>query len=230
VESQPPADEQDDHDELDSQPHEPRIRLTKGTPWVIDRGRRERWSAPGFVTAHAVEIRQVGDPVLHAPAKRPRFDKRELEPLVQRMFASMVEAHGIGIAAQQIGVPLRVVIIDVDDTGFVAVNPEVEFASAEVDEMSEGCLSVRGLYGMLERSVLARVTAVDITGKKFTIEGEGLGAQCMLHETDHTNGMLYVDRLRTRKDLFPVEPEEPGEEHRSVSGHTREEMEKATSH
>jgi peptide deformylase len=227
VESQPPETAAD---ELDSQPHEPRVQVIKGSPWLIDRGRRERWSAPDFVTAHAVEVRQVGDPVLHAPAKKPRLDKKELDALVQRMFASMVRARGIGIAAQQIGVPLRVVIIDVDDAGIVAVNPEVEFESAEVDEMSEGCLSVRGLYGMLERPVLARVTAVDVAGKKFTIEGEGLGAQCMLHETDHTNGMLYVDRLKTRKDLFPVEPEEPGEQPISMSGHTREEMEKATSH
>jgi peptide deformylase len=226
MESEQPHGEDDDRD---TQPDEPRIRVTKGTPWVIDRGRRERWSAPDFVTKHAVEVRQVGDPVLHAPGKKPRIDKKELEPLVQRMFASMVEAHGIGIAAPQIGVPLRVVIIDVDDVGIVAVNPEVDFQSAEVEEMSEGCLSVRGLYGMLERPILARVSAIDITGKKFTIEGEGLGTQCMLHETDHTNGMLYVDRLRTRKDLFPVEPDEPGEEHHSVSGHTREEMERATS-
>ena len=227
MESEQPQSEDDDRD---AQPNEPRIRVTKGTPWVIDRGRRERWSAPDFVTKHAVEVRQVGDPVLHAPGKKPRIDKKELEPLVQRMFASMVEAHGIGIAAPQIGVPLRVVIIDVDDVGIVAVNPAVDFQSAEVEEMSEGCLSVRGLYGMLERPILARVSAVDITGKKFTIEGEGLGTQCMLHETDHTNGMLYVDRLRTRKDLFPVEPDEPGEAHHSVSGHTREEMERATSH
>ena len=227
MESEQPQSEDDDRD---TQPNEPRIRVTKGTPWVIDRGRRERWSAPDFVTKHAVEVRQVGDPVLHAPGRKPRIDKKELEPLVQRMFASMVEAHGIGIAAPQIGVPLRVVIIDVDDVGIVAVNPEIDFQSAEVEEMSEGCLSVRGLYGMLERPILARVSAVDITGKKFTIEGEGLGTQCMLHETDHTNGMLYVDRLRTRKDLFPVEPDEPGEAHHSVSGHTREEMERATSH
>jgi peptide deformylase len=227
VESQGPIGAED---ELDSQPHEPRIHVTKGSPWTIDKGRRERWSTPEFVKAHAVEVRQVGDPVLHAPAKKPRIDRKELEPLVRRMFASMVEARGIGIAAQQIGVPLRVVIIDVDDTGIVAVNPEVEFTSAEVEELSEGCLSVRGMYGMLERPIVARVTAVDITGKKFTIEGEGLGAQCMLHETDHTIGMLYIDRLRTRKDLFPVEPDEPGEDPHSVSGHSREEMEKATSH
>ena len=229
MESEGPAEAQDEADELDSQPHDPRIVVTKGAPWVIDRGRRERWSSPEFVTEHAVEVRQVGDAVLHAPARKPRMDRKELEPLVKRMFASMVEAHGIGIAAPQIGVPLRVVIIDVDDVGIVAVNPEVEFESTEIEEMSEGCLSVRGLYGMLERPLLARVNAVDITGKKFTIEGEGLGAQCMLHETDHTNGVLYVDRLRTRKDLFPAESDESGDEHRSVSGHTRAEMEKATS-
>jgi len=225
MESEGPIGAQGERDELDSQPHEPRVRVTKGAPWLIDKGRRERWSGPEFVTKHAVEVRQVGDPVLHAPGKKPRLDKKELEALVRRMFASMVEAHGIGIAAQQIGVPLRVVIIDVDDVGIVALNPEVEFASAEVEEMSEGCLSVRGLYGMLERPAVARVSAVDITGKKFTFEGEGLGAQCMFHETDHTNGVLYVDRLRTRKDLFPVEPDDD----RSVSGHTRDEMEQATS-
>lgn len=222
MESEHPETEQG---ELDSQPQEPRIRVMKGSPWLIDKGRRERWSAPEFVTEHAVEVRQVGDPVLHAPGRKPRLERKELEALVQRMFASMVEARGVGIAAQQIGVPLRVVIIDVDDTGIVAVNPEVEFASAEVEEMSEGCLSVRGLYGMLERPLLARVTASDIAGKKFTIEGEGLGAQCMLHETDHTNGVLYVDRLRTRKDLFPVEPDDD----EPISGRSRDDMEKATS-
>jgi peptide deformylase len=231
MESEHPEHEAHEADELDSQPHEPRIRVIKGAPWLIDHGRRERWSVPDFVTAHAVDVRQVGDPVLHAPAKKPRHDKKELEALVQRMFASMVQARGIGIAAQQLGVPLRVVIIDADDVGIVAVNPEVEFESAEVDELSEGCLSVRGLYGMLERPILARVTAIDIAGKKFMIEGEGLGAQCMLHETDHTNGILYVDRLKTRKDLFPVEPDESPEAPSADAADGRGEkgMEKATS-
>lgn len=199
--------------------------MVKGAPWVIDPARRTRWSTDEAVAKQAVEIRQVGDPVLHSPAKKPRLDRTALEALVERMFASMVAAHGIGIAAQQIGVPLRVVIIDTDEAGIVAVNPEVEFTSEEVAEISEGCLSVRGLYGMLERPLVARVRATDIAGKRFTIEGEGLGAQCMLHETDHTNGTLYVDRLRSRKDLFPVEPDEDG----PVSGRSRDEMERAAS-
>ncbi|HUQ17841.1 MAG TPA: peptide deformylase [Candidatus Saccharimonadales bacterium] len=208
---------------------EPRIWITKGTPWTIDPSRRERWSTAAAVAEQAVEVRQVGDPVLHAPGKKPRMDRKELEVLVQRMFASMIAAHGVGIAAQQIGVPLRVVIIDVDEAGIVAVNPEIDWVSPEVEETSEGCLSVRGMYGMLERPLVARLSAVDLGGKRFTIEGEDMGAQCMLHETDHTNGVLYTDRLRLRTDLFTVGPDDPDEEHRSLSGHSRAQMERTTS-
>ena len=120
----------------------------------------------------------------------------------------MVVARGIGIAAPQIGVPLRVAIMDVDEAGIVAVDPKIEWTSDTVEETSEGCLSVRGLYGMLERPVAARMGATDVAGKKFTATGEEFGAQCMLHETDHLSGTLYVDRLKSREDLHPVEPEE----------------------
>jgi peptide deformylase len=189
-------------------PPPPRLRVLKGTPWRIDAGRRAKWSTPEFLSANAVDIRQIGDPVLHAPSKKPRLGRPELEALVARMFASMVVAHGIGIAAPQIGVPLRVAIMDVDDAGIVALEPTIEWTSEEKDETSEGCLSVRGLYGMLERPVVARVVASDIAGKRFTAVGEEFGAQCILHETDHLNGILYVDRLRSREDLHTVEPEE----------------------
>jgi peptide deformylase len=182
--------------------------VTKGTPWRIDAGRRAKWLTPEFVSTHAVEVRQIGDPVLHSPAKKPKLPRPELEALVARMFASMIVARGIGIAAPQIGVPLRIAIMDVDDAGIVAVEPKIEWTSQEVEETSEGCLSVRGLYGMLERPLSVRLVATDIAGKKFTLTGEGFGAQCMLHETDHLEGKLYVDRLRSRDDLHPVEPDE----------------------
>jgi peptide deformylase len=194
------------------EPQPPRIRIAKGSPWRIDPGRRAKWSAPPFVTAHAVEVRQIGDPVLHAPAKKPRMQRGDLEALAQRLFASMVAARGIGIAAPQIGVPLRVAIMDVDEAGIVAIEPKIEWVSDEVDETSEGCLSVRGMYGMLERPLQARLVALDIAGKKFVIEGEEFGAQCMLHETDHLNGVLYVDRLRSRDDLHAVEVDVPADE------------------
>ena len=193
-------------------PPPPRLRVAKGSPWVIDAGKRAKWSDPTFVAKNAVDIRQIGDPVLHAPAKKPRISRAEMEMLVARMFASMVAAHGIGIAAPQIGVPLKVAIMDVDEAGIVAVEPKVEWVSDELDETSEGCLSVRGMYGMLERPLQARLVAFDITGKKFVVEGEEFGAQCMLHETDHLNGVLYVDRLKSRDDLHPVEIDEPTEE------------------
>ena len=189
-------------------PPPPRLRVTKGSPWRIDKGRRTKWSTPEFLSANAVEVRQIGDPVLHAVAKKPRLARPELEALVARMFASMVVARGIGIAAPQIGVPLRVAIMDVDEAGIVAVDPKIEWTSDTVEETSEGCLSVRGLYGMLERPVAARMVATDVAGKKFTATGEEFGAQCMLHETDHLSGTLYVDRLKSREDLHPVEPEE----------------------
>src|SRR5437867_4927098 len=189
-------------------PPPPRLRVTKGTPWRIDAGRRAKWSTREFISANAVEVRQIGDPVLHVPAKKPRLSRLEIESLVARMFASMVVAHGIGIAAPQIGVPLRVVIMDVDEAGIVAIEPKVEWTSPEQEETSEGCLSVRGLYGMLERPVAVRLVANDVAGKRFTLTGEEFGAQCMLHETDHLNGTLYVDRLRSREDLHIVEPEE----------------------
>jgi len=186
----------------------PRLRVTKGSPWRIDAGRRVKWSSPEFVAANAVNVRQIGDPVLHAPAKRPRLARPELEALIARMFASMVVARGIGIAAPQIGVPLRIAIMDVDDVGIVAIEPKIEWMSEETEEISEGCLSIRGLYGMLERPVAARLVAEDIAGKRFTLVGDEFGAQCMLHETDHLDGKLYVDRLKSREDLHPVEPEE----------------------
>jgi peptide deformylase len=189
----------------------PRIRVIKGKPWRIDKSRRAKWSADKFVRHHAVEIRQVGDPVLHALAKHPKLAKGDLEALVARMFASMVAARGIGIAAPQIGIPLRVAIMDVDEAGIVAIDPVIGDVSEETEETSEGCLSVRGFYGMLERPLGARLTAVDVNGKRFSIEGDELGAQCMLHETDHLDGHLYIDRLRSREDLHPNEPDETEE-------------------
>jgi peptide deformylase len=195
----------------EEEPQPPRLRIAKGSPWRIDPGRRAKWSAPAFVSAHAVDVRQIGDPVLHAAAKKPRMQRGDLEALAQRMFASMVAARGIGIAAPQIGIPLRVAIMDVDEAGIVAVEPKIEWVSDEVEETSEGCLSVRGMYGMLERPLVARLVALDIAGKKFVVEGEEFGAQCMLHETDHLNGILYVDLLKSRDDLHPVEVEAPAD-------------------
>ncbi|CAN5202355.1 hypothetical protein BH18CHL2_BH18CHL2_09930 [soil metagenome] len=208
--------------EDDEEPQEPRLRIVKGSPWTITGGRRAKWSSEPFVEGHAVDVRQVGDPILHSPARRPRLARGELEALIARMFASMLVARGIGIAAPQIGVPLRVCIIDVEGAGIVAIDPVIEWTSEEVDEASEGCLSVRGLYGYLERPVSARLVATDPAGRRFAVEGDGVGAQCLLHETDHLDGVLYVDRLRSRADdLFPVEAPGPGDAEPPLTGRRR---------
>ncbi|MGH2377020.1 MAG: peptide deformylase [Candidatus Limnocylindria bacterium] len=194
--------------EKETERTEPRLRVVKGKPWRIDPGRRAKWSEEDFVRRNALDIRQIGDPVLHAVAKKPNLPRAELEALVQRMFASMVAAQGVGIAASQIGIPLRVTIMDVDEMGVVAIDPRIEWVSDEVEETSEGCLSVRGFYGMLERPLAARLVATDVAGRRFTLEGDEVGAQVMLHETDHLGGVLYVTHLRSREDLRPVEPDE----------------------
>src|SRR5437867_8271316 len=119
---------------VEKAPPPPRLRLSKGTPWRIDAGRRAKWTTPEFLAANAVEVRQIGDPVLHAVAKKPRLPRAELEAIVARMFASMVVAHGIGIAAPQIGVPLRDAIRDVDEAGIIAPGPKIKRCSETVTQ------------------------------------------------------------------------------------------------
>src|SRR5438105_5169040 len=163
---------EDAPDAVEKAPPPPRLRVTKGTPWRIDPGRRAKWSTPEFLSANAVEVRQIGDPVLHAAAKKPRLSRADLEALVARMFASMVVAHGIGIAAPQVGVPLRVAIMDVDEAGIIALEPTIEWTSEEKEETSEGCLSVRGLYGRLERPVAGRRVENDLAGTRVPLFGD----------------------------------------------------------
>ena len=146
--------------EGEKKPAPPRLRVTKGTPWRIDAGRRAKWSAPEFLSSNAVEVRQIGDPVLHAPAKKPRLGRPELEALVARMFASMVVAHGIGIAAPQIGVPLRVVIMDVD-LDQLLTNESVLSAlqsATTADAVTSALASVPGLKVNLDPQITIEFT------------------------------------------------------------------------
>ncbi|MGY1651517.1 peptide deformylase [Geodermatophilus sp. SYSU D01119] len=143
--------------------------------------------------------------VLHRPtAPVTEFDER-LRRLVLDMFASMREADGVGLAANQIGVDARVFVIDCPDAagedvvGYV-VNPELTVlppADGEPAEevTEEGCLSVPGPYAELARAFRARVDGVDVKGKPVTIEATGMAARCLQHEVDHLDGVVYVDRL-----------------------------------
>jgi peptide deformylase len=146
--------------------------------------------------------------ILHFPDPRLRnkaqpvveFDD-SLRRLVDDMFETMYDAPGIGLAATQVNVPKRVIVIDLSeakDSPLCLVNPELASATGE-EEMEEGCLSVPGFYEPVQRAAQIRVRAFDATGKPFEMETAGLLAVCIQHEIDHLQGKLFVDYLSPMK-------------------------------
>jgi peptide deformylase len=148
----------------------------------------------------------VGNPVLRQKAKKVSQLDRAMQRLIDDMIETMKAAPGVGLAAPQIGVPLRLAVIEVDDKITVIVNPEIVKSSGEV-ELDEGCLSVPGFWGQLSRAERVSVKALDRHGKEQRIrDAEGLLAQALQHEIDHLDGYLYVDRMPTLDKLQRSEP------------------------
>ncbi|MGZ4152842.1 MAG: peptide deformylase [Actinomycetota bacterium] len=140
-------------------------------------------------------IRTLGDPVLREPGRDvERFDD-SLRRLIEDMFETMYDAPGVGLAAQQVGISSRFFVYDDGDghRGFIA-NPEL-FDHAGSDEHEEGCLSIPGPFHPTSRATRVRIRGLDQDGRPVELVGEGLLARIFQHETDHTNGMLYIDRL-----------------------------------
>lgn len=134
-----------------------------------------------------------GDPVVN-------FDS-ELESLVQDMFDTMYDDGGVGLAAQQIGVPLRLFVMDCDGIKLVAANPEIVSVEGE-QTGEEGCLSVGKVHADLKRPDRVTLRAQDVKGNAFEREASGLAARCFLHETDHNDGILFIRHLSPlRRDL-----------------------------
>ena len=131
-----------------------------------------------------------------------KFDNR-LHMLIDDMAETMEEANGVGLAAPQVGILRRVVTIDVGQGVIGMVNPEIIYESAEQIDDAEGCLSSPGEYGMVKRPKKVRAKYFDRDGNLCEIEGEGLLARAICHETDHLNGRLFKD-LASRM----IEPEE----------------------
>ena len=152
-------------------------------------------------------IRYLGDPVLRRPAKKVSRVDDSIRRLIEDMIESMYAANGVGLAAPQIGVSLRVVVIGMpDEEPFALINPEVIRRSGE-RRVDEGCLSVPGYRGQLTRSERVTVRALNERGREVRIKAENdLLAQALEHETDHVNGILYVDRLDSKDDLVKLEP------------------------
>ena len=125
----------------------------------------------------------------------------ELEALVQDMFDTMYDAEGVGLAAQQIGVPLRLFVMDCEGIKLVAANPEIISIDGE-QTGEEGCLSVGKVHADLKRPDHAVLRAQDVKGKTFERDASGLAARCFLHETDHCDGILFIRHLSPlRRDL-----------------------------
>ncbi len=152
-------------------------------------------------------IAAYGEAVLHSPCGPVTAFDDELAALVDDMFASMYAADGIGLAANQIGVGLRVFVYDcpgeTDDERFTGhvVNPSLACPKGRRyrDQDREGCLSLPGLRGTVARANLATVTGHDRTGAPVQVRATGLLAHCFQHEVDHLDGIVYVDRLPRRQ-------------------------------
>ncbi|MBV6285445.1 peptide deformylase [Pseudomonas aegrilactucae] len=149
-----------------------------------------------------LNILEFPDPRLRTLAKPVTEVDDSIRQLIDDMFETMYEAPGIGLAATQINVHKRVVVMDLSEDRSeprVFINPELEMLTDDMDQYQEGCLSVPGFYENVDRPVKVRVKALDRDGKPFELIAEGLLAVCIQHECDHLNGKLFVDYLSNLK-------------------------------
>ena len=147
-------------------------------------------------------ILRYPDPRLHTVAKPVAQVDARLRQLADDMFETMYEAQGIGLAATQVDVHERFIVVDVSenrDQPMVLINPEIVWASEETRVGDEGCLSVPGIYDGVERALAVSVQAMDLDGQLQTHEAEGMLAVCIQHEMDHLIGKVFVEYLSPLK-------------------------------
>jgi len=151
------------------------------------------------------EVVLLGDPILRERAEPVELFDDELRDLVRDMFDTMYVAEGAGLAAPQVGVCRRVIVVEVvEEEGATPVrlalaNPEFVEQSDEIDRGSEGCLSVPGVSEIVARPARVTIEGLDPGGKPVQVEAEGLLARVLQHEVDHVNGVLFIDRLSPLK-------------------------------
>ena len=154
-------------------------------------------------------ILKNGDPQLRKHCHEVTDFNPRLHMLLDDMRQTLAESNGVGLAAPQIGILRRVVVVDDDGELIELVNPEILETSGEQDGM-EGCLSVPGRYGMVKRPEFVRLRAQDRDGNWFEAEGEGLTARCFAHECDHLDGHIYTERayhMLTDEEMAELEEE-----------------------
>ena len=154
-------------------------------------------------------IRTLPDPILRQKAKRVRTIDRSVKKLIADMLETLhVDAGRVGLAANQVGVSLRVTVIGIpDEEDIILVNPEIVRRKGE-RLVNEGCLSIPGYIGQLYRAETVTAKGLGPDGKEVRIKAEGLLAQALEHETDHLNGILYIDRMESMDTLRKIEPED----------------------
>ncbi|HYE15608.1 MAG TPA: peptide deformylase [Pyrinomonadaceae bacterium] len=150
-----------------------------------------------------LDIVKYGDPVLERPGDPVTEFDDELKRLVEDMFETMYSAHGVGLAAPQVGVSKRLFVMDCsggdDPSARIAIiNPQVVSVEGE-QTGDEGCLSFPGIFFQVRRDLRAVVRAHDVNGEEFEYDGLELEARCMLHETDHCDGIVFIDRTTALK-------------------------------
>jgi len=154
-----------------------------------------------------IPIRTIPDPVLRQKARKVPGIDSSIRRLIDDMIETMHEANGVGLAAPQVGVLLRVVVIRLPEEGaedIVLINPEIIRKSGE-RIVEERCLSIPGYAGMVKRACNVTVKARDENWKEFRIKGDELLAQALEHEIDHLSGILYIDRLESPEKLVKIE-------------------------
>ena len=150
-------------------------------------------------------MRHLPDPVLKQKAKRvPTIDK-SIQKLIDDMVETMQQAKGVGLAAPQVGISQRVIVLQMPgEEPMAIINPEIVKRSGE-REVSEACLSVPGYAGKIKRSISVTVKGLNRQGKPIRIKATDLMAQALEHELDHLNGTLYIDHIGSQDNLFKVE-------------------------
>ena len=155
-----------------------------------------------------IPIRVVPDPILRQKSKRVRSIDGSIQKLISDMIETMHSAPGVGLAAPQVGIPLRVAVIGLpEQEDIVLINPKIVRRRGE-RLINEGCLSLPGYVGEVKRAVSVTVKGRDQNGKEIRIKADELLAQALEHEIDHLNGVLYIDQLESMDKLRKIEPEE----------------------
>ncbi len=152
-------------------------------------------------------IRIAPDPILRQKAKRVKAVDGSIKKLISDMIETMHSASGVGLAAPQVGVSLRVIVIGIPgEEEIVLINPEIMRRKGE-RSVTEGCLSVPGYFGEIKRAESVTAKGRDPKGKEIRIKASDLLAQALEHEIDHINGVLYIDHLESTDKLQKIEPE-----------------------